>query len=110
MNPYCTQKILYKYTSLLLQTHQKIIHMLKFLKIHFEVEFPLLLTPRVRGDFLTSLEVLVLLNFLAWLGFLGLAGTSWPDWDFSVWLVLLGLAWTSWLGWYFLTSLGHLGN
>ena len=80
------------------------------------------------GDFLISLEVLVLLNFLAWLGFLGLAGTSrsgwdflawlgllglngtsWPGWDILVWMGLLGLAGTSWHGWYFLAWLGLLG-
>ena len=98
--------------------------MLKFPKIHFEVEFSLLLTPRVRGgllDLAGSLGLTELLglvgiswpgwvllglagtspsgwDFLAWLGLLGLNGTSWPGWDFLAWMGLLGLAWTSWHG------------
>ena len=78
--------------SLLLQTHQKIIHMLKFPKIHFEVEFPLLLTPRVRGGLLDLAGSLGLTELL------GLVGISWPGWDILAWLGLLGLAGTSWPG------------
>ena len=48
-------------------------------------------------------------NFLAWLGLLGLARTSWPGWDFLAWLELLGLDGTSWPAWDFLAWMGLLG-
>ena len=72
--------------------------MLKFPKIHFEVEFPLLLTPRVRGGLLDLAGSLGLTELL------GLVGISWPGWDFLAWpglfdwLGLLVLAGTSWPG------------
>ena len=72
--------------------------MLRFPKIPFEVEFPLLLTPRVRGGLLDLAGLLDLGGSLGLTELLGLVGISWPGWDFLAWLGILGLAGTSWPG------------
>ena len=72
-----------------------------------------LVTPIVSQESWSSrlkmLDFLAFWNFLAWLGFLGLATTFWPGWYFLAWLELLGLAGASWPGLDFLTWLVLLG-